>query len=125
MVQACVAVIARRLNRTKNWVVALKSLMLIQRLLSKGGSAFEHEIFFTMRRGTRFLNMCDFRDSSSRNAWDYGAFIRAYGLYLDELLELRMQGSAEKGRDCYGHYGGEEEEEGNGRGSGIASNAIV
>ncbi|KAH6827172.1 ENTH/ANTH/VHS superfamily protein [Perilla frutescens var. hirtella] len=119
MVQACVAVIARRLNRTKNWVVALKSLMLVQRLLSKGGSAFEHEIFFTMRRGTRFLNMCDFRDSSSRNACDYGAFIRAYGLYLDELLELRMQGSAEKGRDCYGHYGVEEEEEGN------ASNAIV
>lgn len=111
MVQACVGVIARRLNRTKNWVVALKSLMLVQRLLSKGGSAFEHEIFFTMRRGTRFLNMCDFRDSSSRNAWDYAAFIRAYGLYLDELLELRMQGNAEKVRDCYGYRRGEEEEE--------------
>ncbi|XP_057803237.1 putative clathrin assembly protein At1g03050 [Salvia miltiorrhiza] len=106
MVNSCIGIIARRLNRTKNWVVALKALLLVQRLLSQGGSAFEQEIFFTTRRGTRFLNMCDFRDSS-RKAWDYSAFVRTYALYLDELLEFRMQGHAERGRD----YKVEEEED--------------
>ncbi|KAK6156882.1 hypothetical protein DH2020_011130 [Rehmannia glutinosa] len=35
-VNACVSTIARRLSKTKNWVVALKTLMLIQRLLAEG-----------------------------------------------------------------------------------------
>lgn len=109
MVNSCIRIVARRLNRTKNWVVALKALLLIQRLLSQGGTAFEQEIFFTTRRGTRFLNMCDFRDSS-RRAWDYSAFVRTYALYLDELLEFRMQGQAERGRGS-GNCKAEEEEE--------------
>lgn len=99
MVQACVGIIATRLNRTKNWVVALKSLMLVQRLLSKGGTAFENDFFFNTRRGTRFLNMCDFRDSSTRNGWDFSAFVRAYALYLDEALEFKMQGHADSAEE--------------------------
>ncbi|XP_047981280.1 putative clathrin assembly protein At4g02650 [Salvia hispanica] len=110
MVNACIRIIARRLNRTKDWVVALKGLLLVQRLLSQSGTAFEQEMFFATRRGTRFLNMCDFRDSS-RKAWDYSAFVRMYALYLDELLEFRMQGHTERGRD-HGHYKAEEEEDG-------------
>nr|GLL28655.1 putative clathrin assembly protein At1g03050 [Ipomoea trifida] len=89
-VGACVVTISRRLSKTKNWVVALKSLMLIHRLLSNGEQSYEQEIFFATRRGTRLLNMSDFRDSRS-NFWDYSAFVRTYSLYLDELLELRMQ----------------------------------
>ncbi|KAL1557807.1 putative clathrin assembly protein [Salvia divinorum] len=112
MVNSCIGIIARRLNRTKNWVVALKALLLVQRLLSQGGTAFEQDIFFTTRRGTRFLNLCDFRDAS-RKAWDYSAFVRTYALYLDELLEFRMQGHVERGRD-HGHGKAEEEEDGGG-----------
>ncbi|KAL1544389.1 putative clathrin assembly protein [Salvia divinorum] len=112
MVNACIGIIVRRLNRTKNWVVSLKALLLVHRLLSQGGTAFEQEIFFTTRRGTRFLNMCDFRDSS-RKAWDHSAFVRTYALYLDVLLEFRMQGRTERGRD-HGHYKVEEEEDGGG-----------
>lgn len=90
-VSGCVSTIARRLSRTKNWVVALKTLMLIQRLLAEGDSAFQHEIFFATRRGTRLLNMSDFRDTSApSNSWDYSAFVRTYALYLDEQLELIM-----------------------------------
>ncbi|KAK6135368.1 hypothetical protein DH2020_030879 [Rehmannia glutinosa] len=92
-VNACVSTIARRLSKTKNWVVALKTLMLIQRLLAEGDHAYEQEIFFATRRGTRLLNMSDFRDTSGKsNAWDYSAFVRTYALYLDEQLEFRMQG---------------------------------
>ncbi|XP_075507997.1 putative clathrin assembly protein At1g03050 [Primulina tabacum] len=92
-VGACVNTIAKRLSKTKNWVVAVKTLMLIQRLLSEGDIAFEQEIFFATRRGTRLLNMSDFRDKSGKpsSSWDFSAFVRTYALYLDEKLEFRMQ----------------------------------
>ncbi|KAL3638117.1 hypothetical protein CASFOL_017987 [Castilleja foliolosa] len=127
-VNACVSTIARRLNKTKNWVVALKTLMLIQRLLAEGDHAFEQEIFFATRRGTRLLNMSDFRDTSGKtNAWDYSAFVRTYALYLDEVLEYRMQGRRGK-RGGYAYHVEEEEGGGGGGGSGAAaasSGAIV
>ncbi|KAF7803687.1 putative clathrin assembly protein [Senna tora] len=88
---ACVATISRRLNKTRSWTVALKALILIQRLLQEGDPAYEQEIFFATRRGTRLLNMSDFRDSSKSNAWEFSAFVRTYALYLDERLEYNMQ----------------------------------
>ena len=105
---ACVNTLSRRLNKTKNWTVALKTLMLIHRLLSEGDPAYEQEIFFSTRRGTRILNMSDFRDTSQSNCWDYSAFVRTYALYLDERLEYKMQGRRGK-RSMYG-YDDEEEE---------------
>ncbi|XP_075477648.1 putative clathrin assembly protein At1g03050 [Primulina tabacum] len=111
-VSASVSTIARRLDKTKNWVVALKTLMLIHRLLSEGDAAYEQEIFFATRKGTRFLNMSDFRDSSGWvNAWDHLAFVRAYALYLDEQLEYRMQGRRGK-HSSYGYQMEDEEEDG-------------
>ena len=100
-ISACVNTISRRLNKTKNWIVALKTLVLVQRLLSEGDPAYEQEIFFSTRRGTRFLNMSDFRDTSISNSWDYSAFVRTYALYLDERLEFRMQSRRGK-RSAFG-----------------------
>ncbi|KAK2986937.1 hypothetical protein RJ640_009080 [Escallonia rubra] len=111
-VGACVSTISRRLTKTKNWVVALKALMLIQRLLNDGDPAYEQEIFFTTRRGTRLLNMSDFRDTSKTNSWDYSAFVRTYSLYLDEQLEFRMQGR--RGKRSAFSYDEEDEEPGPG-----------
>ncbi|XP_042494013.1 putative clathrin assembly protein At4g02650 [Macadamia integrifolia] len=92
-ISACVNTLSRRLNKTKNWTVALKTLILIHRLLLEGDPAYEQEIFFATRRGTRLLNMSDFRDTSrSTNSWDFSAFVRTYSLYLDERLEYRMHG---------------------------------
>ena len=90
-VSACVSILSRRLNRTKNWSVALKTLILIQRMLTQGDKAYEEEIFFATRRGTRLLNMSDFRDADGSDSWDYSAFVRTYALYLDERLDFRMQ----------------------------------
>ena len=128
-VSSCVSTISRRLNKTKNWVVALKALMLIQRLLAEGDTAYEQEIFFATRRGTRLLNMSDFRDTSGKtNAWDYSAFVRTYGLYLDEQLEFRVQGRRGK-QIGYGYHVEEEEDGGESSGEGGdgggASKAIV
>lgn len=71
--------------------MALKTLILIQRLLADGDPAYEQEMFFSTRQGTRLLNMSDFRDKSKSNSWDFSAFVRTYALYLDERLEYRMQ----------------------------------
>ncbi|PHT68561.1 putative clathrin assembly protein [Capsicum annuum] len=98
---ACVDNISRRLGKTKNWVVALKSVMLIHRLLSDGDPSYEQEIFFATRQGTRLLNMSEFRDSRS-NSWDYSALVRTYSLYLDEQLEYRMQSRRGK-RSAYAY----------------------
>ncbi|XP_038682828.1 putative clathrin assembly protein At1g03050 [Tripterygium wilfordii] len=110
-ISACVNTLSRRLNKTKNWIVAIKTLILIQRLIAEGDPAYEQEIFFATRRGTRLLNMSDFRHASkSYNSWDYSAFVRTYALYLDERLEFRMQGRRGK-RSAFGFDEEEEEEE--------------
>ncbi|KAJ4953643.1 hypothetical protein NE237_030475 [Protea cynaroides] len=96
-VSACVNTLSRRLNKTKNWTVALKTLVLIHRLLLEGDPAYEQEIFFATRRGTRVLNMSDFRDTSQSNSWDYSSFVRTFALYLDQRLEFRMHGRRGRG----------------------------
>lgn len=103
---ACINTIARRLNRTKNWTVAIKALVLVQRLLADGDPTYEQEIFFTTRNGTSLLNMSDFRDASTSNSWDFSAFVRTYALYLDEKLKYRMQDRQGKQR----MFGGDDEE---------------
>ncbi|KAG8068598.1 hypothetical protein GUJ93_ZPchr0005g16169 [Zizania palustris] len=90
-VGACVASLSRRLGRTRSWAVALKTLVLVHRLLVDGDPAFEQEVFYATRRGTRMLNMSDFCDRSCADAWDFSAFVRTYAAYLDDCLEYRMQ----------------------------------
>lgn len=91
-ITSCVSTLSRRLNKTHNWTVALKTLILIHHLLTEGDPAYEQEIFFATRRGTRLLNLSDFRDTSRPNSWDFSAFVRTFALYLDEKLECRMHG---------------------------------
>ncbi|KAL9855145.1 putative clathrin assembly protein [Arabidopsis thaliana] len=122
-INACVSTLSRRLNKTKCWTVALKTLILIQRLLGEGDQAYEQEIFFATRRGTRLLNMSDFRDVSRSNSWDYSAFVRTYALYLDERLDFRMQ--ARHGKRGVYCVGGEADEEEQDQAAADLSTAIV
>uniref|UniRef100_A0A0C9SAX4 TSA: Wollemia nobilis Ref_Wollemi_Transcript_1525_3050 transcribed RNA sequence n=1 Tax=Wollemia nobilis TaxID=56998 RepID=A0A0C9SAX4_9CONI len=89
-VNACVASLSKRLGKTHNWIVALKAVGLIHRLLRDGDPSFEHEVLHATRRGARLLNLSDFRDDSHSNAWDYSAFVRTYALYLDERLDCAL-----------------------------------
>lgn len=96
-VAAAVAGCSRRLSRTRDYVVALKSLMLVHRLLADGDPSFHRELLHATRRGTRLLNLSDFRDEAHSGSWDHSAFVRTYALYLDQRLEFflheRKQGS--------------------------------
>uniref|UniRef100_A0A7N0ZSS0 ENTH domain-containing protein n=1 Tax=Kalanchoe fedtschenkoi TaxID=63787 RepID=A0A7N0ZSS0_KALFE len=89
-VHACVAAVARRLSKTKDWVVALKSLILVHRLLCEGDPLFQQELMCFTRKGGRVLNMSGFRDEAHSNGFDHSAFVRTYAMYLDQKLELLM-----------------------------------
>ncbi|RLN24235.1 hypothetical protein C2845_PM07G30530 [Panicum miliaceum] len=93
-VAACVASVARRLGRTRTWLVAVKVLALVHRLLAEGDPAFEQEVFLATRRGRRILDMSRFRDRGRARSrdWDFAAFVHAYAVYLDDRLKCRMQG---------------------------------
>ncbi|KAG2700144.1 hypothetical protein I3843_07G218600 [Carya illinoinensis] len=110
-VHACVSAVSKRLGKTRDWIVALKSLFLVHRLLNEGDPLFQEEIVYATRRGTRLLNMSDFRDEAHSNSWDHSAFVRTYAMYLDQRLELMLfdrksGGSGGEGSGGSGSVGG-------------------
>lgn len=104
-VNACVAAVSKRLGKTRDWVVALKALVLVHRLLAEGDPGFQREILYATRRGTRLLNMSDFRDEAHSNSWDHSAFVRTFAMYLDQRLEFILY---EKKSSSGGSGGGDE-----------------
>ncbi|XWS27054.1 hypothetical protein CRYUN_Cryun26dG0083600 [Craigia yunnanensis] len=83
----CIHALARRLSRTHNWAVALKTLIVIHRALREVDPTFHEELINYGRSRSHMLNMSHFKDDSSPNAWDYSAWVRTYTLFLEERLE--------------------------------------
>ncbi|XP_021276791.1 putative clathrin assembly protein At5g35200 [Herrania umbratica] len=83
----CIQALARRLSRTHNWAVALKTLIVIHRALREVDPTFHEEVINYGRSRSHMLNMSHFKDDSSPNAWDYSAWVRTYALFLEERLE--------------------------------------
>lgn len=83
----CIHALHRRLSKTHNWAVALKTLMVIHRALREVDPTFHEELINYGRSRGHMLNLSYFKDDSSANAWDYSAWIRSYALYLEEKLE--------------------------------------
>ncbi|KAL0916580.1 hypothetical protein M5K25_014106 [Dendrobium thyrsiflorum] len=83
----CIHALARRLAKTHNWAVALKTLLVIHRALREVDPTFREELINYGRSRSQMLNLSHFKDDSSANAWDYSAWVRAYALYLEERLE--------------------------------------
>ncbi|XP_023531390.1 clathrin coat assembly protein AP180-like [Cucurbita pepo subsp. pepo] len=92
----CVHSIAKRIARTRNWIVALKSLNLVFRIFQEGDPIFPREVLLAMKRGAKILNLSNFRDDSNSNPWDYTAFVRTFALYLDERLDCFLNGKLQK-----------------------------
>uniref|UniRef100_A0A1D1Y0T7 Putative clathrin assembly protein At5g35200 n=1 Tax=Anthurium amnicola TaxID=1678845 RepID=A0A1D1Y0T7_9ARAE len=83
----CINSLARRLAKTHNWAVALKTLIVLHRASREVDPTFRGELInFTSSR-CHILNLSHFKDDSSLNAWDYSAWVRTYALYLEEQLE--------------------------------------
>ncbi|CAI9096027.1 OLC1v1032089C1 [Oldenlandia corymbosa var. corymbosa] len=82
----CIHVLSRRLAKTHNWTVALKTLIVIHRTLREGDPTFREELLNFQQRG-RVLQMSNFKDDSSPIAWDCSGWVRCYALFLEERLE--------------------------------------
>nr|GME14081.1 putative clathrin assembly protein At5g35200 [Ipomoea batatas] len=83
----CIHALERRLSKTHNWAVALKTLILIHRALREVDLIFHEELINYGQSRSYMLNMTHFKDDSSPNAWDYSGWVRSYALYLEERLE--------------------------------------
>ncbi|XP_062229715.1 putative clathrin assembly protein At5g57200 [Phragmites australis] len=109
-VSYCVHALARRLSKTHNWVVALKTLIVIHLTLRDGDAAFREELL-SYRRNGHALQMSNFKDDSSPLAWDCSAWVRTYALYLEERLEcfrvLRYDIESERLRPAEGNPKGQ------------------
>ncbi|XP_075087956.1 clathrin coat assembly protein AP180-like [Nicotiana tabacum] len=73
---ACARAIGKRIGRTRNWIVALKSLMLVLRIFQDGDPYFPREVLHAMKRGAKILNLSSFRDDSNSSPWDFTASMR-------------------------------------------------
>uniref|UniRef100_A0A0D6R0E2 ENTH domain-containing protein n=2 Tax=Spermatophyta TaxID=58024 RepID=A0A0D6R0E2_ARACU len=82
----CIHALARRLAKTHNWTVALKTLVVIHRTLREGDPTFREELLNFSYRG-HILRLSNFKDDSSPIAWDCSAWVRTYALFLEERLE--------------------------------------
>ncbi|CAN6445800.1 unnamed protein product [Victoria cruziana] len=82
----CIHALARRLAKTHNWTVALKTLIVIHRLLRDGDPTFREELL-NFSQKAHILRLSNFKDDSSPIAWDCSAWVRTYALYLEERLE--------------------------------------
>ncbi|KAG2624120.1 hypothetical protein PVAP13_3KG103500 [Panicum virgatum] len=91
--RACVASLARRLARTRDYVVAAKCLALLHRLAAEGDPHLRGELLRPAQAGRRagepvLSLLLDFRDEAHAASWDHSAFVRAYALYLDERVRF-------------------------------------
>ncbi|KAJ0245056.1 Clathrin coat assembly protein AP180 [Hirschfeldia incana] len=93
---SCAAAIGRRIGRTRNWIVALKSLVLVLRIFQDGDPYFPREVLHAMKRGAKILNLSSFRDDSNSCPWDYTAYVRTFALYLDERLDCFLTGKLQR-----------------------------
>ncbi|XVE71890.1 hypothetical protein DITRI_Ditri10aG0188000 [Diplodiscus trichospermus] len=82
----CIHALAKRLSKTRNWIVAIKILIVIHRTLREGDPTFREELLNYSHRG-HILQISNFKDDSSPLAWDCSAWVRTYALFLEERLE--------------------------------------
>ncbi|KAI5659445.1 hypothetical protein M9H77_28238 [Catharanthus roseus] len=82
----CIHALSRRLSKTRSWIVAIKTLIVIHRTLREGDPTFKEELVNYSRRGYIF-QLSNFKDDSSPLAWDCSSWVRAYALFLEERLE--------------------------------------
>ncbi|XP_054807481.1 putative clathrin assembly protein At5g57200 [Prosopis cineraria] len=82
----CIHALSKRLFKTRSWIVAVKTLIVIHRTLREGDPTFKEELESFCRRENIF-QISNFKDDSSPLAWDCSAWVRAYAHYLEERLE--------------------------------------
>ncbi|XWS73147.1 hypothetical protein CRYUN_Cryun02cG0100600 [Craigia yunnanensis] len=82
----CIHALFKHLAKTRTWMVALKTLIIVHRALRVDPS-FNQELINLGRARGFVLNLAHFIDDLSPQAWNYSVWIRTYALYLEERIE--------------------------------------
>ncbi|KAI3772132.1 hypothetical protein L6452_03307 [Arctium lappa] len=82
----CIHALSRRLMKTKNWIVAVKILMVFHRILKEGDPSFREELLNYSRR-IHIFQILEFKDDSSHLACDCSSWVRKYAMFLEDRLE--------------------------------------
>jgi hypothetical protein len=84
----------KRLHTATDWLTALKTLVVVHRLIREtDAAAFMEELLRAggadaRGRGGRVLNVDNFLDTTNiEGRFDYSEWVRGYGKYIDETLE--------------------------------------
>ncbi|TYI68576.1 hypothetical protein E1A91_D08G098000v1 [Gossypium mustelinum] len=77
----CFQALAKRLSKTRSWIVATKILIVIHRTLREGDPTFRDELLNYAHRGN-FLQISNFKDDSSHFAW-----VKTYAVFLEKRLD--------------------------------------
>ncbi|KAE9601644.1 hypothetical protein Lal_00040676 [Lupinus albus] len=78
--------LSKRLSKTRSWIVAIKTLIVIHRILREGDPTFIEDLGkYSHKR--HIFQMSNFKDDSSPEAWVCSAWVRSYALFLEERLE--------------------------------------
>ncbi|CAL0330331.1 unnamed protein product [Lupinus luteus] len=78
--------LSKRLSKTRSWIVAIKTLIVLHRILREGDPTFIEDLAKYSHKGHIF-QMSNFKDDSSPEAWVCSAWVRSYALFLEERLE--------------------------------------
>ncbi|PPS02767.1 hypothetical protein GOBAR_AA17893 [Gossypium barbadense] len=90
----CVQALAKRLSKTRSWIVATKILIVIHRTLREGDPTFRDELLNYAHRGN-FLQISNFKDDSSHFEERLDCFrVLQYDIEAERLTKLASGGSS-------------------------------
>jgi len=88
-VRIIVEKLAKRMHNGHGWLVTLKCIVTVHRLLRDTELAFVEELIRCGdETGLRVLSLSNYKDMASPEAWDFSSWIRVYTDYLDESVEI-------------------------------------
>eukprot|EP01018_Ginkgo_biloba_P002866 Gb_12870 [translate_table: standard] len=93
----CLEALAKRLAKTRNWAVALKTLVVFHRILISGNCSFMQKFIYSPHTRNIFC-LYNFMDESTPLGPRYSAWLLRYSLYLEEkvkrMIPLKSDGNA-------------------------------
>lgn len=92
-VQYVISELMHRLHHANDWLTALKTLMVVHRLMRESNISLVEELLKYSETTTQgkghVLNMDNFIDTTNiEGRFEFSEWVRAYGKYLDEQLEV-------------------------------------
>ncbi|KAM7516869.1 hypothetical protein LguiA_006452 [Lonicera macranthoides] len=91
----CIETIMDRLHKSHNAYVALKCLLTLHNIISKGSFILKDQVsFYPCSGGRNFLNLSRFFDKSDAETWEFSSWVRWYASVLEcNLTTSRIIGS--------------------------------